>query len=340
MNPPARAYAKIVHTAFKIRGATNAILSLSSNSASTDVTLPPNLTVITHSSGNHAQALSYAARALSIACEVIMPTTAPLVKQSAVKAYGARITFCAPTLAAREETMTKRKEELEKEERKVEVIPPYDDLRVVAGQGTLVLEMVGQVADIAREKGLGTGKSKLDLDVVVAPVGGGGLLSGTAVAAKGLNPGILVVGAEPKNADDAKRSFDTGVWQPALDPVTVADGLKTSTGHITFPLIQQYADTICTVHETEIMYAPFHFKFKINVHVLSIMAQTSDEVGVRADEARHRAERSRASCRHSVFSGVQTAHRTLSRTQAQGVFRVRRCNNTIEHRLGFQWGKC
>jgi threonine dehydratase len=229
------------HLAFKIRGATNALLRLLS-SPDFKSTEYGTLTVLTHSSGNHAQALAYAARALNIHCEVIMPSNASLPKAAAVRAYGAHITYCEPTLSAREETAEAKIRELKEQGRRPELIPPYDDVQIIAGQGTATLEMIEQ----AKERGEG-------LDIIIAPVGGGGLLSGTAVAAKGLDPGIVVVGAEPEAANDARMSFESKQWIPVKDPRTVADGLKTSLGHTNFQLILKYVDAIWTVSEVQIM---------------------------------------------------------------------------------------
>lgn len=277
-------YLSSCSVAFKMRGATNAILSLTQPASQDSQPARTNMAVITHSSGNHAQALSYAARTIGIQAEVIMPSTAPSVKRAAVEGYGARVTICEPTLDARETTTQRRIQELEGEGRAVELIPPYDDVRIVAGQGTHVLELVEQISQLEP-----TLANRQDvLDVLVAPVGGGGLLSGTAVAAKGLIPDVAVVGAEPKAADDAKRGFESGVWVPSVDPTTIADGLKTSTGKLTFPLIREYVDAICTVEEDDIMCVHYH-RSRICVSKLDIR-QTGDEAGLRAHEACHRAK--------------------------------------------------
>jgi threonine dehydratase len=213
--------------AFKLRGAANAILSLPEAEARRGVA--------THSSGNHAQALALAARARGIAAHVVMPTSAPAVKQQAVADYGARIIPCAPTLAAREETLARVLAETG-----AVFIHPYDDARVIAGQGTAALELLQECGQ---------------MDAVLAPVGGGGLLSGTVLAAKGLQPATHVIGVEPAAADDACRSLAAGHIIPAENPVTIADGLRTSLGRLTFPIIQSGATRIVTVSEPAIVRA-------------------------------------------------------------------------------------
>ena len=173
---------------FKIRGATNAVLSLPEESARRGV--------VTHSSGNHAAALARAAQLRGIPAWIVMPSNAPAVKRAAVEAYGGTITFCEPTLAARESTA---QDLLQKTG--AQMIHPYDNRNVIAGQGTAALELLNEVAD---------------LDFILAPVSGGGLLSGTAIAAKAMNPKIRVIGCEPKNADDAFRSMATGQARAGL----------------------------------------------------------------------------------------------------------------------------
>ncbi|GJJ14229.1 hypothetical protein Clacol_008491 [Clathrus columnatus] len=224
--------------AFKIRGATNAIRSLLR-----DPRPASNLTVVTHSSGNHAQALALAAKQLGVRAHVVMPNTSSPVKKAAVRGYGATVTECPPTLEAREETAAKvMKEELARNpEQRVEFVPPYDDVRIIAGQGTISVELLEQAKEIDRE-----------LDVLIAPVGGGGMLSGVALAAKSIDSHIWIIGAEPSGADDAYRSFTSKTFQPSVNPKTIADGLLTSTGKITFPLILKYVDAIHTVSEEEI----------------------------------------------------------------------------------------
>lgn len=209
---------------FKIRGATNAVFSLSGD--------PLRRGVATHSSGNHGAALAQAARWRGISAWVVMPESAPLPKRRAVAAYGGEIVTCAPTLAARRQTL----EALIARSGAV-FIPPYDDARIIAGQATVALELLGQVSG---------------LDIIVAPVGGGGLLSGVALCAHGLEPGLQVMGAEPALADDACRSLAAGRRLPASPPRSMADGLHTSLGRLPFAIIRRLVRTIVTVSEAQI----------------------------------------------------------------------------------------
>ena len=211
--------------AFKFRGATNAVLSLTPDEKSRGV--------ITHSSGNHAAALALAARMNGVKANIVMPETAPVVKKNAVAGYGADITFCKPTLEAREETTR-----MIMEKTGATLVHPYDNFNVICGQGTAALELLD-------EKG--------DLDIVVAPVGGGGLLSGTSTCVKGINSGIKVIGAEPLNANDAYISFTTGKLTPSVNPLTVADGLLTSLSELTFSIIKKNVDEIYTAKEESII---------------------------------------------------------------------------------------
>ena len=211
--------------AFKARGAVNAVFSL--------YDLDAKQGVATHSSGNHAAALAYAAGCRRVKAYVVMPENAPPVKKSAVADYGAEIIYCKPTQEAREETLAR----VVKETGAV-FIHPYNDYRVIGGQATAALELLQQVSG---------------LDAVVAPVGGGGLLSGTALAVKALNPGIKVFGAEPEMADDASRSLQAGQIIPVKNPATIADGLRTSLGELTFPIIQKHVTGILTVSEEAII---------------------------------------------------------------------------------------
>ncbi len=209
---------------FKIRGATNAVLSLPEESARRGV--------VTHSSGNHAAALARAAQLRGIPAWIVMPSNAPAVKQAAVEAYGGTITFCEPTLAARESTA---QDLLQKTG--AQMIHPYDNRNVIAGQGTAALELLNEVAD---------------LDFILAPVSGGGLLSGTAIAAKAMNPKIRVIGCEPKNADDAFRSMASGQLEPAAKSETIADGLRATLCPLTFSILRECVDQVVTVTEDEI----------------------------------------------------------------------------------------
>jgi threonine dehydratase len=213
--------------AFKFRGACNAVFSLTDEEAAHGVA--------THSSGNHAQALALAAGLRGIPAYIVMPENAPAVKKAAVAGYGGQITFCEPTLRARESTA----EEIV-ERTGATVVHPYNNYQVIAGQGTATLELLEKIPD---------------LEVVIAPVGGGGLLSGTAIAAKGVAPDIRVIGAEPEMADDAYRSLQAGHILPSETPRTIADGLLTSLGTLTFPIIQQYVEQIVTVSEAGIIKA-------------------------------------------------------------------------------------
>jgi len=213
--------------AFKFRGACNAVASLSA----------PELArgVATHSSGNHAAALALAARILGSRASIVMPDNAPAVKKAAVEGYGAEITFCEPTLEAREGALAA----LLDKHGLVE-IHPYNDRRIIAGQGTAALELLQEIGD---------------LDTVMAPVGGGGLLSGTAIAVTETRPGVSVVGAEPEGADDAYRSLLEGRIVPSVEPRTIADGLLTNLGSLTFPILRERCAGIVTVKEESIVAA-------------------------------------------------------------------------------------
>jgi threonine dehydratase len=211
--------------AFKFRGASNAVWSLTDEEAAHGV--------VTHSSGNHAQALALAARMRGIPAYIVMPGNAPQVKKNAVAGYGGRITFCEPTLEARESTMERIRLDTG-----ASVVHPYDNEKVIAGQGTAALELLEDVPD---------------LDVIIAPVGGGGLLSGTSIAATETKKGIRVIAAEPEMADDAYRSLQAGGIIPSVNPKTVADGLLTSLGSLTFPIIQKRVEQVVTVSEKGII---------------------------------------------------------------------------------------
>jgi threonine dehydratase len=213
--------------AFKYRGATNAVRCLSEAEAARGVA--------THSSGNHAQALALAARTRGIPAAIVMPANAPAAKRAAVEAYGGRIVFCEPTLAAREEALGRVLESTG-----AILVHPYNDARVIAGQGTAALELLEDVPD---------------LEAIIAPVGGGGLLSGTAVAAQGARPAIRVLGAEPELADDACRSLAEGRRLPPRPPLTVADGLRTALGDITFAIIRRRVERILLASDAEILAA-------------------------------------------------------------------------------------
>jgi len=211
--------------AFKYRGATNAILSMT----------PAELEkgVGTHSSGNHAAALALAAAMAGVPAYIVMPHTAPAIKKAAVAGYGAHIVFCEPTQEEREKTMMKVQEETG-----CTFIHPYDRFEIIAGQGTAALELLEEIPTV---------------DIIMAPVGGGGLLSGTAIAAKGLKPDIQVWAGEPQNADDAFKSFYSGELHPSINPKTIADGLLTSLSELTFKAIRENADAILLAPEQLIM---------------------------------------------------------------------------------------
>ncbi len=213
--------------AFKSRGAVNAVFSLPEKEARKGVA--------THSSGNHAQALARAAALRNIPAYIVMPENAPRVKIEAVKGYGGKITFCKPTLEARESTLRQVLAKTGAVE-----IHPYNNLRVIAGQATATIELLEEWPEP---------------DLILCPVGGGGLLSGTALAAHYFSPGTKVMGCEPAGADDAYRSFYSGKWVPSLQPKTVADGLLTSLGSLTFPIIRRFVSDIITVQEESIIQA-------------------------------------------------------------------------------------
>ena len=213
--------------AFKFRGALNTVLSLSDDEAKNGVA--------THSSGNHAQALTYAAQIRGVRSYVVMPDNASPVKVEATRSYGAEIYFCEPTLEAREKGHKKVIHETG-----AYTVHPYDDYRIIAGQGTACLELL---------------RDNPKLDYILVPVGGGGLLSGTALAAEYFGRNVHVIGCEPMVVDDASRSFRSGKWQPAPNIPTVADGLKTSLGKRNFNIIKDHVYDILTVSEEEIIVA-------------------------------------------------------------------------------------
>jgi len=213
--------------AFKARGATNAVLSLDDEAAGRGVA--------THSSGNHAAALAFAAGIRGVPANVVMPSSAPPVKKAAVAGYGALITECEPTLKARETTL-----EAVVERTGATFIHAYDNPTVIAGQGTASLELITDVPD---------------LDVVIAPVGGGGLMSGTAIAVSASRPDIAIWGSEPAGADDAFRSLRDGTLYPSVEPKTVADGLLTSLSDRTFRILSERLEGILTVNEETIIRA-------------------------------------------------------------------------------------
>ncbi|HTS12813.1 MAG TPA: pyridoxal-phosphate dependent enzyme [Candidatus Limnocylindrales bacterium] len=210
---------------FKIRGATNAVFSLSNEEAKNGVVAP--------SSGNHAAALALAARWRGIPAFLIMPSNSSATKKRAVQAYGGQITECEPNMASREATAAEVMKRTGGH-----LLHPYNDERVIAGQGTAAIELLEQVPD---------------LDIVITPVSGGGLLSGTAIATKSLRPEVRVIGGEPRNADDTSRSLASGKIEPVAKTETIADGLRASLCPLTFGILRERVDEISLVTEEEII---------------------------------------------------------------------------------------
>ncbi|KEO73211.1 pyridoxal-phosphate dependent enzyme [Anditalea andensis] len=213
--------------AFKARGAANAVSKLNDEKKKAGVA--------THSSGNHAAALARAAKIAGIPAYIVMPDTAPEIKKKAVKGYGGIIIECKPTQADREATL-----ERVVGETGAIFIPPYDHMDVIEGQATCALELLDKITD---------------LDIIMAPVGGGGLLSGTALTAHYINPGLQVIAGEPEGADDAYQSFTAKKLMPMIRPNTIADGLLTSLGKINFQIIIEHVAEIITVDESQIIAA-------------------------------------------------------------------------------------
>jgi threonine dehydratase len=213
--------------AFKFRGACNAVVRLSDADASKGV--------VTHSSGNHAQALALAAKLRGIPAHIVMPSNATPAKRRAVEGYGANVIECEPTLIAREVMVAKVQERTG-----AVLISPFNHRDVIAGQGTVALEMLDEIPD---------------LDAIVAPIGGGGLMAGVTIASKALKPTIRVFAAEPLGADDAARSKATGALVPQTSPQTIADGLLTSMGDLTWPVVRDQVEAVVTVKEEEIVQA-------------------------------------------------------------------------------------
>src|SRR6185295_10411495 len=236
--------------AFKIRGAWNAVSQLSAEEKRRGV--------LTFSSGNHAQGIALACREPGVKATVVMPNIAPASKREATAAYGAEIILYDPDETAREELAAKLQAE-----RGSVVIPPYDDLRIICGQGTAALELLNETGP---------------LDILLVPCGGGGLLSGSALAARGLHPGCKVIGVEPETANDATLSFRTGVLHTIKNPQTIADGTRTpSLGKLTFPLVLEYAADMVTVSEAAIAEA-VRFLF----HRTKMVVEPSGALGVAA----------------------------------------------------------
>ena len=234
--------------AFKYRGAMNVLLQL-------DPQRTP--LVITHSSGNHGNALALAARARGMRAIVVVPRDSPRSKLAAIEAAGARLELCEPGLPAREKRVA---EILARES--AELVHPFDDERIIAGQGTAALELLAEVPD---------------LDVISTPVGGGGLIGGTVLAAKALAPGIRVVGAEPEQADDAWQSFRSGERRSVEAPRTIADGLRASIGVRNFALLRSHVDDVVTVTEAQIIGA-----MRVMLEDLKLLIEPSSAVPVAA----------------------------------------------------------
>lgn len=213
--------------AYKFRGAANAVALLTDAQAAAGV--------VTHSSGNHATCLALAARLRGIPAHIVVPSNAPLIKQQAIVAYGGRLTLCEPTLVARQAEADRIQRETG-----AAFVHPYDDERVIAGQGTTALELIGQVSG---------------LEAIIAPVSGGGLLSGLCIAAEAAQPGIAIWGAEPALADDAFRSLRDGELRPNTNTATIADGLRASLSERTFSIIRRHARGVLTVSEEQIVSA-------------------------------------------------------------------------------------
>lgn len=213
--------------AFKARGASNAVFALTDAAASRGV--------VTHSSGNHGAAIAYAAARRGVPAWVVMPENAAQIKQQSVRALGATIRFSAATAAAREVLC----DEVQRETGAT-MVHPFDNAEVIAGQGTAALELLQDAPD---------------LEVIIAPVGGGGLLSGTSIAAKGLKPGVRVFGAEPANADDAARGYRSGRVEPVASTVTIADGLRSPLSARTLAALRAHVDSIGLASEEAIVRA-------------------------------------------------------------------------------------
>jgi threonine dehydratase/serine racemase len=232
---------------FKVRGATNAVLSLPDDAAARGV--------VTHSSGNHGQALALAARLRGIPCTVVMPHDSARVKKEAVRGHGATIVECEPNAAARAAAADRVVQETG-----ATLIPPYDHPHIIAGQGTVGLELIEQCP------GLGA---------VIVPIGGGGLISGVAIAMKALRPGLRVIAAEPLNAGDAAIAKRTGRIEPVPPTRTIADGLRTPLGHLTLPVVRDLVDEVITVTEDEIVAA-----MRLVWERMKLVIEPSSAVGV------------------------------------------------------------
>jgi threonine dehydratase len=236
--------------AFKFRGAYNAMSQLTDDQK--------NRGVITHSSGNHAQAVALVGRLMGIKTVVVMPDDAPPIKRAATEDYGAWVIGYDPGKASRE----KISQDLSRRHGYT-LVPPYDHIDIVAGQGTAAMELFDELNL---------------LDMLLVPCGGGGLLSGCAVVAKGKNPNCHVIGIEPELADDATKSFHSGKLHTIINPLTIADGTRTpSLGDLTFPLVRKYVDDMKTVSESAIIEA-----VKFLFHRVKLVVEPSGALGVAA----------------------------------------------------------
>ncbi|KAM0035936.1 putative serine racemase, Ammonia-lyase [Helianthus debilis subsp. tardiflorus] len=235
--------------AFKFRGAANAVFSLQEEQAAKGV--------VTHSSGNHAAALSLAAQLRGIPSYVVIPNTAPKCKVANVKRYGGIVRFSEPTMQSREETAIRVLQETG-----AVLVPSSNDVRIISGQGTLSLEFLDQAPE---------------LDTLIVPISGGGLLSGVAIGAKSKNPAIRVLGAEPKGADDAAQSKACGRLVSLSHTNTIADGLRASMGDITWPIVRDLVDDIITVNDEEILQA-----MRYSYEILKVAVEPSAAIGLAA----------------------------------------------------------
>ncbi len=269
---------------FKFRGASNAVWSLGDEEAARGVA--------THSSGNHAQALACAARLRGIPAHVVMPSDSARSKRSAVEGYGGRVIECEPNLASRETTAARVCAETG-----ATFIAPYDHPHVIAGQGTIGLELLSQVDE---------------LDAIIVPLGGGGLISGITLAARALRPSIRIIGVEPTAVSDAAESKRLGVRQAATGAATLADGLRTSLGLLTWPVVRDLVDSIVTVSEREIVCA-----LRLVYERMKIVIEPSAAVGVAAaiGPLRERADFHRAGV---ILCGGNIDASTLSALFAEG----------------------
>lgn len=256
--------------AFKFRGACNAVMALSADQAAHGV--------VTHSSGNHAQALALAARLRGIAATIVMPQGAPAVKRRAVEGYGARVVECAPTLAAREEAC-----EREIARSGAVLIHPYDNFDVIAGQGTVALEIF---------------EDEPEVEAIIAPIGGGGLMSGIAIATRALRPDALILAAEPALAQDAAVGKQLGVRQGPMPPKTIADGLRTALSPRTFSAVRDLVDEVLTVPEEEIVPA-----MRLLWERAKLMAEPSSAVALAAVLSESFRARQTPRCLAVVLSG-------------------------------------